>query len=332
MSMESIQLSVIVPVYRAEKYLHRCLSSLVTSSKEVEIIIVNDGSPDSSEPIILEFLTSNSNMKYIKKENGGVSSARNLGILNSTGRFITFVDADDFVSDNYYDVILSVIKNNKDLYCLSYYVTYDQVEKIEECFANESEIDGKSHLGIDWYIKQNNDEKIKQFCLNKIYKAEIIKTNQILFPIGQTVGEDYFFNIHYLEFITNIQFNSVSVYHYYQSPDSVMRTYNRKYTEDIMRYSLLLKEVASHSGYELEDEDISYLLLKCWFGVLNQEKYNSNGDAEDKVKSFLCIPYVKNMKVHNKLSFKYFVYFLIIKMHLTMPFFKLLRHFPKPHK
>ena len=112
-----MKVSVIVPVYNVEKYLDKCLDSLANQTlKDLEIIIVNDGSPDNSEDIIKKYTKKYKNFKYYKKENGGLSSARNYGIKYASGDYIAFLDSDDYVkSDMYEKMYEKAIKGNYDL-------------------------------------------------------------------------------------------------------------------------------------------------------------------------------------------------------------------------
>lgn len=99
------KISVIVPVYNTEKYIQKCLESIVNQTmKDIEIIVVNDGSKDKSEDIIEQFIKNNKSnikIKYYKKKNGGLSDARNYGVQKATGEYIAFVDSDDYIKKDY---------------------------------------------------------------------------------------------------------------------------------------------------------------------------------------------------------------------------------------
>ena len=102
-------ISIIIPIYNTEKYLKRCLDSVINKSYEnLEIILINDGSTDASEEICKDYLEKDKRIKYFKKANGGLSSARNYGIKKSTGKYIGFVDSDDVIS---YDMFLTLYNN-----------------------------------------------------------------------------------------------------------------------------------------------------------------------------------------------------------------------------
>ena len=201
-----ILLSIIIPVYNVQDYIGKCLNSLITVDERIEIFVVDDGSPDNSSEIVKDIMKNYSNIHYIHKENGGVSSARNLGIALSKGKYIGFVDGDDYVDELYLSKLLEYIETiDFDLLCFNYYLTYDKHEtKIN--LLNEESLSLDENAGFNWYIHKNMDEKIKQFCLNKLYKSEILKKNKIEFPVGQSVGEDFIFNIEYLQYCKKIVF------------------------------------------------------------------------------------------------------------------------------
>ena len=124
-----ILLSIVIPVYNVQNYIGKCLDSLKTSDNRIEILVVDDGSPDASCEVIKNYEKNYPNIHYIKKENGGVSSARNLGIALSKGKYVTFVDGDDFVDEQYLPKIMEYIQTlDFDLLCFNYCLTYDNHE------------------------------------------------------------------------------------------------------------------------------------------------------------------------------------------------------------
>lgn len=119
---EDFLISIVIPIYNAEKYLEECLNSIKNQTyKNFEVIMVNDGSKDNSEMICKNFLRSDSRFRYFTKENGGVSSARNVGLDNVEGDYITFIDADDWVDENHLEILIDgIIKNNCEVAISSY--------------------------------------------------------------------------------------------------------------------------------------------------------------------------------------------------------------------
>lgn len=107
-------ISIIVPIYNADCYLRQCLDCIINQSyKNFEVLLINDGSVDDSAIICKEYVETDSRIHYFEKENGGVSSARNLGLKNVKGNYITFVDSDDWVEENYLEVLYNALKENE---------------------------------------------------------------------------------------------------------------------------------------------------------------------------------------------------------------------------
>ncbi len=188
-----MKLSVIIPVYKAEATIRRCLDSLLNQPhKDVEIIVINDGSPDSSGKICKEYAEKHSEIRYIEKENGGVSTARNMGLDIATGDYVVFVDSDDWVYDSFFSAIEKSLNGN-DWDLLQYSQNYT---------------DGKDEKPrIQGDFKSNNhkiifDKLIESMChkhinkpIDKVYKRSIIEENNLRFHRDLCVGEDRTFNI-----------------------------------------------------------------------------------------------------------------------------------------
>ena len=191
--------SVIIPVYNAEKTIEKCLNSLLCQEcKHAEIIIINDGSTDSSGDICRTYATKYSSVRYFEQENGGVSSARNQGIKNATGFYVLFVDSDDYVTENYFDILDSAIAAEKaDFYQFSYMV--------ESKFKTSKEM--KEHV----YLQERKTVLpylINEICRKrinspwgKVYKRSILHDYGVYFPLGVSNSEDRVFNIHYSFYI-----------------------------------------------------------------------------------------------------------------------------------
>ena len=109
--------SVIIPIYKVEEYIYDCIESVIKQSyRNLEIILVNDGSPDKCGEICNDYSKKDNRIKVIHKENGGLSSARNVGLYNSSGKYIVFIDSDDFVKEDYIELLLkSLIESNSDI-------------------------------------------------------------------------------------------------------------------------------------------------------------------------------------------------------------------------
>ena len=120
-------ISIIVPIYNTEKYLGQCLDSIINQSyTNFEVLLINDGSTDSSGMICQEYVARDSRFRYFEKDNGGVASARNLGLERSSGAYITFIDSDDWVEFNYLDVLYTALKENDTDVAISTYKRFAQ--------------------------------------------------------------------------------------------------------------------------------------------------------------------------------------------------------------
>lgn len=237
--MKSI-LSVIVPVYNTEKYLNRCIDSLLNQSlKEIEIILVNDGSKDNSKEICLEYKSKYPDIiKYYEQENKGPSEARNLGIYHSTAEYLTFIDSDDELINDIYN------------YCKDYILSrkYDIIAYgIESYFVETGQIDVFSPPNI---IKVENifDKVYYSYFThshyNKIYRASIIKDNNIkFFPLNY--GEDALSNhLIYYYAKNNILINLAGVRYYRKNNTLSSNLYDNNIIEKkILGLNLLLEEL-----------------------------------------------------------------------------------------
>ncbi len=171
------KLSVIIPVYRTEKYLRKCLSSVLTQSYEnLEIIIVDDGSDDNCPKICDEFAKEDERVTVIHKSNGGLSSARNSGLEKATGEFITFVDSDDYIESDMYSYMLSE-RGECDIVCCSHFTEKDGEKAKVPSFEKKTVLDTNSAVKE---ILQ--DGKIKNYVWNKIFKKELF--DGVTFPEG----------------------------------------------------------------------------------------------------------------------------------------------------
>ena len=199
-------ISVIVPVYNVEKYIRKCLDSIVNQTyRDLEIILVDDGSTDASGAICDEYAEKDIRIKVIHKENGGQSSARNLGLDIATGEYIGFVDSDDTIELETYHLLVSSMQGNDIVIC-GHNVVYE--EKTETCCREESALDNAG-LWSEVFGRLNNA------VWNKLYRRELLKG--IYFDARFAHGEDLLFNLHYLKVARNGCVLNRALYNYYKS-------------------------------------------------------------------------------------------------------------------
>lgn len=220
-------ISVIVPIYNAEKYLYRCIKRILTQDyTELELLLIDDGSTDNSGTICDEYAIKDNRIRVFHKENGGVSSARNWGLDNAIGEYIMFVDSDDYMLPGMLEVMLSTLESKK--------------ADLVVCGTTET---GGGYwtpiADVDYLINQLKENFVSLLHTellsppwNKIYKKEIIGSNRFCEDIS--FGEDLLFNIQYLEKCENISFIKESpFYHEKENENSLVVKFNRNRLLDI---------------------------------------------------------------------------------------------------
>lgn len=192
--MKEKLISVIIPVYNVEKYLRQCLDSVVNQTlKDIEILIINDGSTDNSQYIIKEYADKYSNIKVINKQNEGLYKARNTGLENATGKYIGFVDSDDYIKHDMYEKLYSKAEEtNADIVSCNYCIFYEKKNKLKN-------IDFSKSIKL---LKHSNNkltgaEEIlfdTPVSWNKIFKKHFLIKNNIAFDSNIRIADDAYFN------------------------------------------------------------------------------------------------------------------------------------------
>lgn len=177
-------ISVVIPIYNVEKYLERCIESIVNQSySNLEIILVNDGSPDNSEDICLKYVEYDKRIKYVKKKNGGLSDARNYGMQHATGEYIAFIDSDDFIDKDYIKILHNNLQSsNADVSICGYLQVKDDAERIciEKC---DEEIETFTSREAIYALFDPQYRMQFTTAWGKIYKAQLF--HDIKYPFGR---------------------------------------------------------------------------------------------------------------------------------------------------
>lgn len=248
-----IKVSVIVPVYNVEKYLKKCLDSVVNQTlKDIEIVIVNDGSPDNSELIIDEYTNKYKNILSLKKQNGGLSSARNYGLKHAHGQYVVFLDSDDYIDLNMLkDMYVEVTKRKLDILVCDHYKVYE---------TNDNKTLIKSNL------KYSNDD-IKNYIISspaaslKMFKRNLFD-DDFLFTEG-IYYEDLSLMPTFIVKTKKIGFIDKPYYYYLQRNSSIMhqKEFNKKQL-DIFRVLNNIKNIyIKNNIYEDYKKEIEYLYI-----------------------------------------------------------------------
>lgn len=212
------KISVIVPIYKVEDYLHRCVDSIINQTyTNLEIILVDDGSPDNCPMICDEYAKKDSRIRVIHKKNGGLSDARNAGLDIARGEYIGFVDSDDYISLHFYQRLMNVMKASDS----------DIVECGIKKFKASDKIDDIENNELD-FTTFNTDEAMENLILNnilsetvwnKLYKREVIE--KLRFKVGKT-NEDNFYTYLAFDNANKISKLDGKLYYYLQREDSIM--------------------------------------------------------------------------------------------------------------
>lgn len=240
------KVSVIVPIYNVEKYLEKCINSLLSQTLEdIQIILVNDGSKDNSGNIAREYEKNNKNrIIYVEKENGGLSDARNYGLKYATGDFIAFLDSDDYIEKNAYEEMYNkAIEENAD------YVECDFIWE----FPNKIRVDKQ-------YPYKNKKEMlsfVRVVAWNKLIKRQLITDNNLEFPKGLRY-EDVEFTYKLIPFINKFAYVDKPFIHYVQREGSIANVQNERTAEIFTVLDNVIEFYKKNNIYEEYRDELEY--------------------------------------------------------------------------
>ena len=276
-------ISIIVPVYKVEKYLDRCVESIVNQTyTNLEIILVDDGSPDNCPAICDKWAEKDNRIRVIHRENGGLSDARNAGIDIAAGDYIGFIDSDDYIEPDMYKKLLTVIhETNSDIALCNIRTVYED---------NENSF---SYKDTDITTVFNNaaamsaliDDFIRQVVWNKLYKADIIK--DIPFDVGK-YHEDEFWSYKVIGKSSQVALIEYTGYNYLQRKNSIMgNSYSLKRL-DAIEAKCLRQEYLNNNFPVLVDKGLINLIFTCVYHgqlVLKHLKNIDKKTAINKLKN-----------------------------------------------
>ncbi|MGF2941895.1 glycosyltransferase family 2 protein [Enterococcus xiangfangensis] len=266
------EISIIVPVYNVEKYLRKCVDSILAQTfTDFELILVDDGSPDNSGAICDQYAEKDSRIKVIHKENGGLSDARNAGIEVAKGKYLGFIDSDDYIADDMYELLYNnIIKEKADLSICGIYHVYEGKEPERK---------------IEKYMVLNRDEatvlifhgnQISDHAVNKLYSRSIF--SELRYPLGK-YHEDSFTIVGILDQCEKVVVDTKQKYYYYHRDDSITsQTFSQKHLEYITAWEQNEQKVLGRSK---EIDEAAHQRV-CFANFLVLDKI-VNADMEKKV-------------------------------------------------
>jgi glycosyltransferase involved in cell wall biosynthesis len=323
------KLSIIVPVYKVEKYLRKCLDSILAQTfKDFEVIVINDASPDNSQIIIDEYKKKDSRIiSIINKENSGIGKTRNIGLGIAKGKYITFVDSDDWIEKEMYQEMLDTMVSN----------TADAIEcNINRTDKNNLQIknlipSSKTKITTRKYINYLIENKLAAMVWNKIYKTEIIKNYKIKFiEEKKAYHEDLLFNISYMRQVNLLITINKPFYNYTIRPDSISQRISSYSIEtNILIINYYIENNKNHFGFNNDFIYFSSVMLPViiypTMGViLNTKDFKKK--AVDEIKKIrrndLTFSVIKNYLKNKNLPYKHRIICLLIvfKMYYLLVF------------
>ena len=305
-------ISVIVPIYKVEKYLPRCVDSIINQTfADIEIILVNDGSPDRCGQICDNYALHENRIKVIHKENGGLSEARNVGIKLAKGEYITFVDSDDYIASNMLEHLMSRLKQyNADIVQCGFLKVYEDEAKSIKNTGSEEECGTDIVLtGIealeDYFATESY---VAEMACAKLYKISLFKETGITYPVGR-IHEDTFTTYKMFCYSKIVVFSTKRLYYHLQRDDSIMGQKNYL-LRGLAAYEAAKETVEFIEGHNIDLIDqVQFLYLKrCIFAINkiindgNWRQWRSllNQLRSDVIKSLPGILFNRSLKLRRR--------------------------------
>lgn len=266
--MKDVLVSIIVPVFNKERYLENCLKSILLQTyKRFELLLIDDGSSDKSGMICDEYKKQDKRISVIHKENEGVSICRNLGIEMANGRFVFFIDADDYIYDDYIEQLVKpMLEESVDISICGFFNVYRN--KIVKKSIKKDRV-GK--LQEDYSILPHNSSCL-QGPVCKCYKKSIIDKYNIRFPSEINYGEDQCFNFQYYLHVNTYKFISKPLYRYYRRGTGT--SLDSTYTSETLKDELKTLEFLN---IFLEDYNVinkNIIITRQIYQIMARFKYN----------------------------------------------------------
>ena len=292
-------ITIIIPIYNAEFFLDKCLTSVVLQDmSDWECILVNDGSTDNSIDTCISWIEKDPKFRLINQVNQGVSAARNLGIKEAKGEWITFVDADDWLEPDYLSHMVSQVEGVE-------MVVSGQIREFKDgktiiykpnrtCRISVTSVDAKvfNELNASFLLYAPHE---------KLFKTSIVKNNNILYQIGCSYGEDLQFVYSYLEHVNTISTIDMALYHYRMSDSGTLSTKFRRnqFDEDYRQWLIVYGYYERHGLLcELSNQ---YLARRLW-GIVYDGLFLYpllRGERENYISNILSIPEIDYLKKYN---------------------------------
>lgn len=279
-------ISVIIPVYNMEEYLERCVQSVLEQKeKDLEIILVDDGSTDQSGKLCDFYQNVDSRIRVIHKTNGGLSSARNAGLKIATGRYIGFVDSDDWITSDMYSYLYSLIQQTgAEIASVSYKLCKDYPENslIKKRLIVKSY---SSDEALEYYLKVGNRKRINDYSVwTKLYRRDLFENTT--FPEGH-IYEDITTNFELISKCNKYVKSNKICYFYFQGGSSILRSGFKNSKLDLLTESYKLFELAVKTNNITNIKEASIKVKRSYLSLLLMIITSSNREEYKKQEDYL---------------------------------------------
>lgn len=266
MNNRSVDVSVIVPMYNVEKYIEQCISSIQKQSfKNIEVILIDDGSSDSSLSIVNEIAIKDNRIKIITQKNKGPSIARNLGLKYCQGKYIVFVDSDDFVEENFIEELYLMMETGNLDICTSGAIIDFSEEGYQKNISVKMSKLAYDKTNIARIIFELDKLELFYYVWNKMYRRELIEKNNLSFGEQDIPGEDLIFNCKIFKLANSVGIVNKAYYHYVKrNVDTIVSTFNAKLLSKVEYFNQCRIELYREFG--LTSEDNQSVLYNYCFG------------------------------------------------------------------
>ena len=304
-----VKVSIILPVYNVEKYLKRCIDSLLNQTlKDIEIVMVDDESPDHCPQLCEEYKAKYPNVKVVHKKNDGLGLARNSGLELCEGEYVAFIDSDDFVDVRMFENLYGYASKNKLDACFCGYNVYkdeqhirrrQEKENYEVCDGREA-VDSVLMDMVGAGPSYHSDVKILSSMWKGIYLLNIIRKNKLQFVSEREyIAEDIMFHLDFLPHANRVGFVPGCYYFYCDNGSSLTRSYRSdRFSRELYQYAGMEKCLLSH-GYQenqFRNRLDRYLLLKIRACISQQQNYvetNGYGTMRRETMKIVSCPEVR---------------------------------------
>lgn len=316
--------SIIIPIYNAEKYLKKCIQSILEQTySNIEVILVNDGSTDKSRDICDEYARQESRIHVIHQDNSGVSAARKNGLKKSMGNYIAFIDSDDWVEDTFVEKMYNVaLEKNADMVACGYFEEYMDYVKIEGNRNGNIKVYSKTEALEELHTRNS----IYPFLCNKIFKRKTL--NELEDSVPVIIGEDYTIVVKAISRMQKIAVIEAPLYHYMQRKGSAC---NRGFDERLFKVVSNYKDVYNFfktENMQILDDIKSYILLEEMYYVVCMSRNQNYNKKFIRMVTFdvrkNLLKYIKNKKV--KLPLKCCALACALNYHFLIAGYKIVNH------